>query len=127
MSWGLAGRGCLAQLLLRKSPQEQRRTRLVIRRQARLVIFWRRPLWWWAIGLAGTGQWRQGVARRAPRHAPRQWARRCFPGTVNLVSLLGCGGRVGSAWVVSDVCQAAVVVVPVTWFQVVNRWAISRR
>jgi hypothetical protein len=44
---------------------------------------------------------------------------------INLVSLLGCGGRVGSAWVLSGLCQAAVVAVPVTSVQVVNRLAIA--
>jgi hypothetical protein len=78
--WGAVRAWGPAQLLLRKSAQEQRPTGLVIRRQARLMIFPRRPLWWWAIGLAGTGQWRQRVARRARRHAPRPWARRCFAG-----------------------------------------------
>jgi hypothetical protein len=43
----------------------------------------------------------------------------------NLVSLLGCGGRVGSAWVLSGLCQAAIVAVPVTSVQVVNRLAIA--
>jgi hypothetical protein len=63
MSWGLAGRGGLAQRLLRKSPQEQRPDRLVIPRRARPMIFLQRPLRWWAIGLAGTGQRRQRVPR----------------------------------------------------------------
>jgi hypothetical protein len=59
-----AGRaGGLAQLLLRKSPQEQHPTGWSFLRRARPMIFSQRPLRWWVIGLAGTGQWRQRVPR----------------------------------------------------------------
>jgi hypothetical protein len=69
---------------------------------------------------------RRGIKATIPEKGDQQ-AARAAKGTVNLVSLLGCGGRVGSAWVISSLCQAAVVAVPVTSVQAVNRSAISRR
>jgi hypothetical protein len=77
---GLAGRGPLAQPLLRKPPREQRHHRLAIPRRTRPMIFSQCPRLWWATRLAGTGQWRQRVPRRAPRHALRPRERRCFRG-----------------------------------------------
>ena len=68
---------------------------------------------------------REVRAARGPQRRHGDGADRKLDGTVNLLKLSGGTGMVGSG---GSVCVAgsAAVAVPVTWFQVVNRSAISR-